>query len=123
MTLLADGKTDEAVKAVNKISLTIVDPRGENQEDIFEKLENQEYANGLDPVSGLDINETNKSPATIEVENIQKEIEVFRADVEDKCEVEDKLAAEASWEAFFNYAQRAYKQIDFETTENAIKNA
>lgn len=94
MTLLADGKIDEAVAAVNKISLEIVDPRGEDQEDIFEKLENQPYANGLDPVAGLDINETNKSPATVKVENIAKEIEVFRAQVEDECNNEDKLAAE-----------------------------
>jgi hypothetical protein len=78
MTLLADGKIDEAVVAVNKISLDIVDPRGEDQEDIFEKLENQPYANGLDPVPGLDINETNKSPATVEVENIAKEVEILR---------------------------------------------
>jgi hypothetical protein len=78
MTLLADGKIDEAVVAVNKISLDIVDPRGEDQEDIFEKLENQPYANGLDPVEGLDINETNKSPATVEVENIAKEVEILR---------------------------------------------
>jgi len=39
MALLADGQIEEAVNAVNNISLKIVDPRGENQEDIFSRLE------------------------------------------------------------------------------------
>jgi len=30
MSLLSDGKIEEAVDAVNKISLDIVDPRGED---------------------------------------------------------------------------------------------
>jgi len=35
MALLAEGKIEEAVDAVNTISVKLVDPRGEDQYDIF----------------------------------------------------------------------------------------
>jgi hypothetical protein len=71
----------------------------------------------------LDITETNKSPSTVEIENLVEEIEVHRQAVEDFCEEEDKLAAEEAFEKFFEFAQRQYKMIDFKTTKNAIKKA
>jgi hypothetical protein len=39
MELLADGKIEEAVDAVNNISVKIVDPHGEDQYDIFAAIE------------------------------------------------------------------------------------
>jgi hypothetical protein len=78
MLLLADGKIEEAVDAVNNISVNIVDPHGEDQYDIFAAIEEQPYANGIHPVEGNDINDVNKSPETVAVENLEEEIETNR---------------------------------------------
>lgn len=78
MALLADGQIEEAVTAVNNISLKIVDPRGENQEDIFSRLEEQGEGNGVEPDVGYDIREVNKAPTEVSVENLVDEIEVYR---------------------------------------------